>query len=142
MTLEQRPAATERQQRFLRAVLFVLVDVTVLALFVEYWDRIVIDSYTIALLTAILLQATLKATLAVEHRIAAIFAGRSGPGATTQKVLAIWGVLFGSKVVILEAVDLIFGDQVDLGGLLPFIVLVVTMLVAEAIIERVFEALA
>lgn len=59
-TLDQRVPATDRQNRFLRAVLFVLIDVTVLALFVEYWDRIVIDSFTIALLTAILLQVALR----------------------------------------------------------------------------------
>lgn len=126
----------------MRGVLGVLVDVTILALFVEYWDRIVIDSYTIALLTAILLQAMLKATLAVEHRIAALFRDRTGAGAIALRVLATWVLLFGSKVVILETVNIVFGDGVEFGGLLPFIILVVVMLAAEAIIERVYDALA
>ena len=139
---EQHAPATARQQRFLRAVLFVLVDVTVLALFVEYWDRIVIDSYTIALFTAILLQAMLKATLAVEHRIARVFRGRSGTGWLTLRLLATWVLLFGSKFVILEVVDIVFGDHVELGGLLPFIALVIAMLAAEALIERIYDALA
>lgn len=141
-TIDQRELATARQQRFLRAVLFVLVDVTVLALFVEYWDRVVIDSYTIALLTAILLQVLLKATLGIEHRIADYFRGRAGRGAIALRLLATWVVLFGSKFVILEAVDLVFGTRVELGGLIPFIVLVVAILAAEAIIERLYEALA
>jgi threonine/homoserine/homoserine lactone efflux protein len=141
-TTDQRQPATERQQRFLRAVLFVLVDVTVLALFVEYSDRIVIDSYTIALLTAILLQVLLKVTLGIEHRIAAYFRDRPGRGAIALRLLATWIVLFGSKFVILEAVDLVFGDDVELGGLIPFITLVVVMLAAEAVIERVYDALA
>ena len=140
-TTDQRAPATARQQRFLRAVLFVLVDVTVLALFVEYWDRIVIDSYTIALLTAILLQVMLKATLGIEHRIASFFRGRDGSGAMALRVLATWVVLFGSKFVILEAVDLVFGEHVDLGGLLPFITLVVAILATEAIIERLYDAI-
>ena len=134
--------ATVRQQRFLRAVLFVLVAVTVLALFVEHWDRIVIDSYTIALFTAILLQALLKATIAIEHRIAAVFADRSGPRWMTLRLLMTWVLLFGSKFVILGAVDIVFGDHVELGGLIPFILLVVVMLAAEAIIERIYDALA
>ncbi len=128
--------------RFLRAVLFVLVDVTVLALFVEYWDRIVIDSYTIALLTAILLQVTLKATLAIEHRIGHYFRDRPGRGAIVLRLLAAWAVLFGSKIVILEAVDLIFGEHVELGGLLPFIALVVAILAAEGAVQRLYYALA
>ena len=119
-----------------------LVDVTILALFVEHWDRFVIDSYTIALLTAILLQAMLKATLALEHHVAAFFRSRSGTGTTTLRVLTMWALLFASKVVILESVNVVFGDEVEFGGLLPFIVLVVVMLAAEAVIERPYDALA
>ena len=37
--------------------------------------------------------------------------------------LASWAVLFGSKFVILEAVDIVFGEDVDLGGVVPFIVI-------------------
>lgn len=140
--IESPLPATRRQQQFLRAVLFVLVDVSVLALFVEYWDRIVIDSYTIALLTAVVLQAMLKVALAIEHRIADFFRERSGPGAMSLRVLTTWGLLFGSKFVILEAVDLLFGDHVELGGIVPFIILVITMLAAEAIVERLYDALA
>lgn len=34
------------------------------------------------------------------------------------------------------------GDHVDLGGLVPFIVLVVALLAAEAIVTRIYDALA
>ena len=139
---DQHPAASPRQERFLRGMLGVLVDVTILALFVEHWDRFVIDSYTIALLTAILLQAMLKATLALEHRLAGFFRNRTRAGTTALRVLTTWVLLFASKVVILETVDIVFGDDVDFGGLLPFIVLVVVMLAAEAVIERIYDALA
>ena len=138
----QRPPATPRQERFLRGMLGVLVDVTILALFVEHWDRFVIDSYTIALLTAILLQAMLKATLALEHRLAAFFRKQTRPGTTALRVLTTWLLLVASKVIILETVNIVFGDDVDFGGLLPFIVLIIVMLAAEAIIERAYDALA
>lgn len=130
------------QGRFIRYTLFVLVDLTVLNLFVEYWDRIVIDSFTISLFTAALLQALLKMTLAIEHRIAKYFESRPGKRAAILRVVAIWAVLFGSKIVILESVDIVFGEHVELGGLVPFIVLVITLLAAETIITRIYEALA
>jgi hypothetical protein len=44
--------------------------------------------------------------------------------------------------VILETVDLFFGDHVTLGGYLPFVVIVLTMLAAEAVVRRVSRALA
>lgn len=131
-----------RQGRFIRYMLYVLVDLTVLNLFVQYWDRIVIDSFSISLFTAALLQVLLKATLAVEHRIADHFRPRPGTGATIKRILATWAVLFGSKFVILETVDVVFGDHVDLGGLVPFIVLAMALLAAETILSRIYDALA
>ncbi len=138
------PAALElsaRQARFLRSLLDVLVYVTVLNLFVEYWDRVVIDSFTISLLTAALLAVLLQATLAIEHRIGDYFKPRSGPAAVAGRILATWALLFSSKFVILEIVDLVFGDHVELGGLVPFIVLTVALIVAERLVVRVVAAL-
>jgi hypothetical protein len=70
----------------------------------------------------------LKTTLAIEHRIADYFRPREGAGAVVGRVLATWVVLFGSKFIILEVVDIVLGDRVDLGGLIAFIMLVVVML--------------
>ena len=51
---------SNRQRLFVRYLLAVLIDLTVLNLFVEYWDKIVIDSFTISLLAAVLLQILLR----------------------------------------------------------------------------------
>ena len=36
--------------------------------------------------------------------------------ATAKRLLATWLVLFGSKFVILEAINIVFGDKVQFGG--------------------------
>ena len=105
------------------------------------WDAVVIDSFTISLLTAILLQVLLKATLAIERRIATYFEARPGRSSLILRILATWLVLLGSKFVILEIVDIVFGEHVEFGGVVPFIVVVVALLLAEAILERVYRAL-
>ena len=51
-------------------MLFTLVDLTVLNLFVQYGDQISISSFSISLVTAVLLQSMLNITLAIERRIA------------------------------------------------------------------------
>ena len=56
--------------------------------------------------------------------------------------LATWAVLFGSKFVIREVLDIVLGHRVDFGGLIPFILVVVVILAAEAIIEQIYGALA
>jgi hypothetical protein len=147
MTIERVPDAANRtisprQGRFVSSLLYVLVYLTVLNLFVEYWDRIVIDSFTISVVTAALLAMLFKMTLAVEQRISGYFKARPGAGAKVLRFFAVWGLLISSKFVILEVVDIVFDEHVNLGGFLPFILLAVSLLAAELIIARTHLALA
>ena len=52
---------TKRQRQYVSWTSDVLVYIVVLNLFVEYVDKVVIDSFTISILTAILLKALLDA---------------------------------------------------------------------------------
>ncbi len=134
-----------RQQLFVRYFTAILIDLTVLNLFNEYWDLVVIDSFTITMLAAILLQVLLKVTLKIEHRIGAYFKAKPGKGAVFMRYFSAWLVLFGSKFVILEAVDLAFGDKVSFNGMyhgiVTFIIVVVVMLAAEVLIVKFSKSL-
>ena len=55
-----------------------LLYIVVLNLFVDYFDSIVIDSFTISILTAVLLLVLLADILGLEQRVRAAFAGRPG----------------------------------------------------------------
>ncbi|HEX5939952.1 MAG TPA: hypothetical protein VFZ12_06295 [Dehalococcoidia bacterium] len=133
-------APSNRQRLFLRYFTAILIDLVVLNFFVEYSTYVVIDSFTVSLLAAVLLQILLKLTIAVEHRVAAFFKARPGGFAKFMRFFCAWLVLFGSKFVILEALDIVFGHRVDFGGpfhgLVALIVVVVAMLVAEEAIVR------
>lgn len=136
---------SDTQRLFLRYFTAILIDLTVLNLFDEYWDHVSVDSFTISLLAALLLQVLLKLTIAVEHRVAVFFNARPGGFMRFMRFFSAWLVLFGSKFVILEAVTLVFGDKVHFGGpfhgVVALIVLVVTMLVAEEAIVRLYRRL-
>jgi hypothetical protein len=137
-TLDRTP--TKQQRTFARYFLAVLIDLVVLNLFAEYWQQVTVSSFTVSLLAAILLQALLKATIAVEHRVAAYFNARAGGFARFMRFFCAWLVIFGSKFVILEAINLAFGDNVRFSGafdgLVTLIVVVVVMLIAEAAVVR------
>ena len=139
-------AHTNHQLWFTRYLMAVLVDLTVLNLFDEFWDLVRIGSFAISLLTAVALQIMLKATIAVEHRVSAWFKGRAGLRPKIMRWVAAWALLFVSKLLILWAVDLLFGDAVlFLGpwhGVLAFVVVVMTMLLAEYTLQRIYAALA
>ena len=143
---EQAGSFSRRQQLFAKYTLLVLIDLTVLNLFNEFWGNVSIQLFSITLLVALLLQILLQLTIAIEHRVARIFKGNPGLKAKILRVLSTWGILFISKLVILEAINLAFGDSVLFGGpvhgLVAFIIVVVVIIITEQIFLRLYNALA
>lgn len=137
----RRILVTPAQRRFASWTADVLVYVVVLNLFVEWVDAVVIDSFTISILTAVLLKVLLDAVFALEHRVRAFFERREGAAAAIGRILAVWAILFGSKLALLEIEDLVFGDEVELGGLVEVILLVVALMAARELFARVYARL-
>jgi hypothetical protein len=140
-TFEHTPSM--KQRVFMRYLSATLVDLVVLNLFVEYWDHVSADSFTITLLAAVVLQVLLKLTIVLEHRLAVYFNARPGGFAKFMRFFTAWLVLFGSKFVILEALSLAFGDGLRFGGpfhgLVALIVVVVVMLAVEAALVKLYR---
>ena len=142
-TFEHTPSM--RQRAFARYLSATLVDLAVLGLFVEYWDYVSAESFTVILLAAAVLQVLLKLTIVVEHRLAALFNARPGGFNKFMRFFSAWLVLFGSKFVILEALVLAFGDRLRFGGpfhgIVALIVVVVVMLAVEAALVKFYRRL-
>ena len=137
-------APTDRQRLFLRYFTGVLIDLVVLCLFAEYFpERVHVDTFTIALLAAVLLQFLMKLTIAIEHKVAGFFKARPGGFMVFMRFFAAWVVLFLSKFVILEALSLAFSGRIHFEGVLHGIVwlilVVVVMLLAEEIVVRIYR---
>lgn len=130
---------SRRQQVFGGVVLNVLVNVVVLNLYVEFADEVVIDSFTISVFTALLLTVMLGVIVRFEHRVRHFFFDQHDW--RIAGVIAIWLVLFGSKFLILEIVDIVFGDHVELGHLLEVILIVVTMMAAGQLVQLAYDRL-
>ncbi len=135
------PAPTRRQLLFFSWTKDVLIYVVVLNLFVEYVEKVVIDSFTISILTAILLKALLDLILGLEHRVAHFFEARPGNLSKFLRIVSTWLILFLSKFLILEVVDLVFGDHVELGKFVHVLSLVIALMVAREVVQRIYMAL-
>lgn len=137
---------SDRQRLFLYYFTATLTDLVVLGLFDEFSDKVRVDGFSILLLAALLLQVLLKATIAVEHRVAHYFNSKSGGFMRFMRFFCAWLVLFGSKFVILEALVLTFGDRVHFGGafhgVVWLIIVVFAMLIAEELVLRLYRKLA
>ena len=132
---------TPAQQRFASWMTDVLVYIVVLNLFVEHASAVVIDSFSISILTAILLKLMLDALLGVEHRVSTYFAGKEGKVFRVLGPLSVFSILFFSKFLILEVVNLVFGDHVALGHFIEVAAIVITMIVATRVLRAIYARL-
>jgi len=143
-TMDVMPSA--KQRAFARYFTAVLIDLVVLALFVEYWPAgVTASSFSIMLLAAVLLQILLKLTIVLEHKVAAYYNAKPGGFNKFMRFFTAWLILFGSKFVILEALAFAFGDRLKFGGpfhgIVALIVVVVAMLLVEVIIVKFYRSL-
>jgi hypothetical protein len=132
---------SKQQDRFLSRVSDVLVYIVVLNLFVEFNDAIIIDSFWISILTAVLLKELFDVVIGIEHGAGEFF---ERWGNTLGKVLGVTGkplVLFTSKLIILEIVNFVFGDHVELGHFIDVLLLIITMMAARALLGLVYDRL-
>lgn len=131
---------TDNQRLFVRYFTGVLIDLTVLNLCDEFSDSVTVAAFSWSLLAAVLLQFLLKLTIAIEHQVAAYFNAKQGAFMKFMRFFGAWFVLFVSKFVILEAITFAFGDKVRFEGMLhgvvPLIVVVTIMVVAEELLVR------
>jgi hydrogenase-4 membrane subunit HyfE len=128
---------TPAQERFSDWAADVLVYTVVLNLFVEYNSKIIIDSFTISIFTAVVLKVLLDLLTATEHKVSHFF----GQYAKWLGFVSMWAVLFLSKFVILEVIDIIFGEHVELGKFLDVVFLVITMMVVRELVARTYAKL-
>jgi hypothetical protein len=117
-------------------VVDVFVYVTVLNLAIEYVPSVITETFTLSLLTAVLLKVVLEVVVGLKSRVVA---GVRTAGTGLQRVVAIGLlvlVLPGSKLLVLWAVDVVFGDAVSLGGFVPVTALIVVLLLARLGVRR------
>lgn len=129
-------ADTTRGRPLALHVVDVFVYVTVLNLAIEYVPSVLSETFTLSLLTAVLLKLVLEVVVRVKSRVV----GRvRAAGSATQRVLAVVMLAFvlpGSKLLVLWLVDLVFGDDVRLGGFVPVTLLIVVLLLARLGVRR------
>lgn len=138
---------SKRQHLFLKFTYFVLLDIVVLNLLNEFWDKVFIEYFYISVLTAILLQAFLQATFAIEGRVESYFKPKLHIKHKVLSILSRWLVLVISKLVILEAISRVFGHSVTFGGIehvhgiLIFITVVVAIIATEQLFAMIYKSL-
>ncbi len=113
----------------------VFVYVVVLNLAVEYLPAVISEGFTLSLLTAALLKVALEVVIVLKTKVVERLRAATTRRGRVTATLSLWVVAAGSKLVVLELVDLVFGDAVSLGGFVPVTLLVVALLASRAAVR-------
>jgi len=132
-------------RRWLRArpsdVVDLFVYVVVLNLAIEYVPSVISEGFTLSLLTALLLKVALELVILVKTRILARLRAATTKRTKVVAAVSLWVVAVGSKIVVLELVDIVFGDSVSLGGFIPVTLLVLALLASRSAVRSLlFDA--
>jgi hypothetical protein len=137
------PGRSGRLRQWIRArpadVIDLFVYVVVLNLAIEYTPSVISESFTLSLLTAALLKIALEAVILLKGHILTSLRAAGTRRARLAAAVSLWVVAAGSKLVVLELVDLVFGDAVSLGGFVPVTVLVGALLASRAAVRRLLS---
>lgn len=113
----------------------VFVYVVVLNLAVQYVPSVISETFTLSLLTAVLLKVALEAVVFLKGKILSRFRAATTRSARWSTAALLWVAAAGSKIVVLEMVDLAFGDAVSLGNFISVTLLVVAILLSRAAVR-------
>ncbi len=117
----------------------IFVYVVVLNLAIEYVPSVISEGFTLSLLTAVLLKLVLEVVLILKTRVIDRLRAATTKRGKAAAAASLWVVAAGSKFVVLELVDVVFGDAVSLGGFIPVTSLVVVLLVSRAGVRRLLD---
>jgi len=120
-------------------VVDIFVYVVVLNLAAEYFPAVISETFTLSLLTAVLLKLVLEIVVVVKNRLK--LGIKQAPRLIGQVagIILLWLVLVGSKFVVLELVAFSFAGSVQLGGFFAVTGLIIVLLLARAGVRWLLE---
>ncbi|WP_314424138.1 hypothetical protein [uncultured Microbacterium sp.] len=115
----------------------VFVYLVVLCAFTQLFPEVISESFLTSLATAILLKVVLEVIVWAKGRVIGRIKGALTRRARVTAALALPVLAAGSKALILWLTDIVFGDAVHLGGFWAVTLLVLSLMLARALVRRV-----
>jgi hypothetical protein len=129
---------SKKQDIFLSWMSDVLIYIVVLNLFVEYLPAVIIESFAVSILTAILLKILLDFVMGIEHHVHSFFEQKEGAVYRVLGTVSLFTILFLGKLLILEVVNFVFGDHVKLGHFLEVVALVLALMITRRLVHAFY----
>jgi len=131
----------KRQETFLNWTLDIFIYTIILNLFAEYSADIYIHTFTLSLFTAVVLKILLSLIIRLEHSITQFFKKFTGRVYKVLNIIIVFSILFFSKFLIIEIINIIFGQYVEIKGFVTLVFMILAMIISRKLIEFIFKKL-
>jgi hypothetical protein len=132
---------SSRQLLFKELFVGTLIYATVLGFFDDYTSIVEATSFSYNFLAAVVLEVLTCAAVAVKDAIVGHLRHRGTRRATAVMAVGVWFVLFSSKFVFIWAIDLAFGDDVNINGFFGILAVAFVVTVVHRSADIVFVRL-
>lgn len=129
------------QSIFRQMVVGILIYSVVLGFFNDYTEILSTTSYSITFFMAIVMQILTYLTFQLKGAVINHFKDKEGSKYKAAMVFIVWLIMFLSKFVFLEVIDVIFGTSVEISGFIGLVLIIVTMVAADKLIDVVYGKL-
>lgn len=119
-----------------------LLYVVVMGFFDDYTTLLDISSHSILVLASIVMQLLTLGTLQLKKVVASRIKGDREKANMVALGLGIWAIMFFSKFVFLEVIDILFGDNVNFSGFFGLAIVVAATLAVDKLLELADMSLA
>lgn len=118
-----------------------LIYTVVLGFFNDYTSVVYAKSFSTIFLAAIILEILTYLTLLLKKRIVSWLKDKQGAGYKTLMFFSVWLVLFLSKFVFIWAIDVTFGDAMNINGFFGVLWVALSVTVAHKLADKIFKSL-
>ena len=130
-----------RQLLFKELFVGTLIYTIVLGFFEDYTSIVEAKSFSYIFLAAIVLEVLTCEAVAVKDAIVGRLRSRGTRRAIAVMAVGVWFVLFSSKFVFIWAIDLVFGEDVNINGFFGIFAVALLVTVAHRSADIVFVRL-
>ena len=139
--MDETAVFSARQLLFKELFVGTLIYAVVLGFFDDYTSIVTARSFSYVVLAAIVLEVLTCGAFAVKDAIVGRLRHRGSRGALAFMALGVWFVMFSSKFVFIWAIDLVFGDDVDINGFFGIFAVALVVTVVHRLADQVFARL-
>ncbi len=115
---------TDRQLVFQEIFIGMLIFIAVLGVLGDYTDIVYVKSFSVVLMSALVLELLTFATLWLKKQVLNTVKSRLGTKRKPLKLLSVWPILFLSKFIFIWVLDLLFSDYIHIKGFLGILIVV------------------